>query len=178
MTNKEVSLPTIYDDCIPDSLIGRIWIAASDTGLMTIEFDLSEVRFLENIRSKKRTKIIKDRKKIIYYLEQLNDYLLGNIRNFTLPLDLNQQTPFQRKVLMTIQEIPYGQVSTYAEISKRIRQPAAYRAVGQALRRNPMPIVIPCHRVVHSDGSLGGYGGTLGSERKITLLKLEGTILA
>ncbi len=119
-----------------------------------------------------------DRNKIIYYLEQINDYLMGNIRNFTLPLDLNQQTPFQRKVLMTIQEIPYGQVSTYSEIAKRIEQPTAYRAAGQALRRNPMPIVIPCHRVVHSDGSLGGYGGTLCSERKITLLKLEGIILA
>ena len=178
MAKKEESLPTIYYDCIPDSLIGRIWIAASDNGLITIEFDLSEERFLENIHSRVRTKYIKDRNKIIYYLEQINDYLMGNIRNFTLPLDLNQQTPFQRKVLMTIQEIPYGQVSTYAEIAKRIRQPTSYRAVGQALRRNPMPIVIPCHRVVHSDGSLGGYGGTLGSERKITLLKLEGTILA
>jgi len=178
MTNKEVSLPTIYYDCIPDSLIGRIWTAASDTGLTTIEFDLSEERFLENIHSRGRTKLIKDSRNIIYYQNQINDYLMGNIRNFTLPLDLNQQTPFQRKVLMAIREIPYGQVSTYAEIAKRIKQPTAYRAVGQALRRNPMPIVIPCHRVIHSDGSLGGYGGTLGSERKITLLKLEGTILA
>ncbi|MBN2503327.1 MAG: MGMT family protein, partial [Anaerolineales bacterium] len=71
-----------------------------------------------------------------------------------------------------------GQVATYSEIAKTIGKPKASRAVGQALRRNPIPIVIPCHRVIASDGTLGGYAGVMGDKRKIKLLKLEGVMLA
>jgi methylated-DNA-[protein]-cysteine S-methyltransferase len=81
-------------------------------------------------------------------------------------------------VLEETRRVPRGQVSTYAEIARRIGNPKAVRAVGQALRRNPIPIVVPCHRVVASDGTLGGYGGNLRDQRKLDLLKLEGVSFA
>jgi methylated-DNA-[protein]-cysteine S-methyltransferase len=81
-------------------------------------------------------------------------------------------------VLNAARQVPRGQVATYGEIAERIGKPRAFRAVGQALRNNPIPIVIPCHRVINADGTLGGYGGKVGSQRKIQLLQLEGAILA
>ncbi len=95
-----------------------------------------------------------------------------------LSVDLSSITPFQRSVLKETSNIPRGQVATYAEIAKRIGKPKAVRAVGQALRRNPIPIAVPCHRVIASDGTLGGYAGKLGDKRKVALLRLEGVVFA
>jgi methylated-DNA-[protein]-cysteine S-methyltransferase len=86
-------------------------------------------------------------------------------------------TTFQRKVLLTVAEVPRGEFTTYAELAKRIGQPKAARAVGQALGSNPMPLVLPCHRVLASDGSMGGYSGRGGVKTKEKLLRLEGARL-
>jgi len=77
-----------------------------------------------------------------------------------------------------VREIPFGASTTYGEIAEAIENPNSSRAIGQVLRRNPIPIIIPCHRVLSADGTLGGYGGVMGSKRKIALLKHEGVILA
>jgi len=87
-------------------------------------------------------------------------------------------TEFQQQILKIVQLLPMGSTITYGEIADQIENPNASRAVGQVLRRNPIPIIIPCHRVISSDGTLGGYGGVIGSQRKIALLKHEGVILA
>ena len=103
--------------------------------------------------------------------EQLIEYAMGRCREFTLTLDWTLAGAFQRRVLEATREIPFGETRPYAWVARAIGQPKAYRAVGNALARNPIPIIIPCHRVIASDGSLGGYGGGLALKQK--LLQLE-----
>ena len=103
--------------------------------------------------------------------EELEEYFSGKRKFFDLPLN-PRGTAFQRKVWTELGRIPYGQVATYGEIAMRAGSPKGFRAVGQANHRNPLPILIPCHRVVAAHGRLGGYGG--GPELKIQLLQLEG----
>ncbi len=93
-------------------------------------------------------------------IDQLRAYFKGKLKDFSLPLDLDG-TPFQLKVWTALQKIPYGQTISYSELAKWIGQPKAVRAVGGANGRNPIPLVVPCHRVIGSDGSLTGYGSGL-----------------
>lgn len=102
---------------------------------------------------------------------QLREYFSRLRREFDLPLDL-RGTPFQRRVWEELRRIPYGQTVAYGELAHRVGRPGAARAVGQAVGANPVPIIVPCHRVVGADGSLVGYGG--GIEIKAALLRLEG----
>ena len=102
---------------------------------------------------------------------QLDEYFAGERTAFDLPLDLQGGTPFQRSVWQALLGIPAGQRTSYAALSQRIGKPAAVRAVGAAVGRNPVSIVVPCHRVVGTDGSLTGYAG--GLDRKTALLRLE-----
>jgi methylated-DNA-[protein]-cysteine S-methyltransferase len=104
-------------------------------------------------------------------LAQLEEYFAGKRRLFDLPLELSG-TPFQRDVWTTLAEIPYGETVSYAELAAMVGRPTAFRAVGQANGAHPIPIVLPCHRVVASGGRIGGYGGGLPVKRK--LLTLEG----
>ena len=103
---------------------------------------------------------------------QIIEYLNGRRAAFDLPLDL-RGTPFQKRVLAVVATIPYGHTRTYAQVAQAAGKPRAYRAVGMANALNPLPLVIPCHRVVASDG-LGGYGGGIAMKRR--LLELEGAL--
>jgi len=103
---------------------------------------------------------------------QLMEYLKGQRKTFDLPL-APQGTPFQQQVWNTLQKIPYGQTRSYKDIALAVNCPKGFRAIGMANSCNPIPIFIPCHRVIASDGTLGGYGG--GSELKRALLKIEGS---
>ena len=103
---------------------------------------------------------------------QLNDYFTGRRTQFDLPLDLSGGTAFQQSVWHALLAIPQGTTASYGQISSRIGKPAAVRAVGAAVGRNPVSIIVPCHRVVGADGSLTGYAG--GLDRKTALLRLEG----
>ncbi len=105
---------------------------------------------------------------------QLAEYFAGQRTAFDLPLDLQGGTVFQQSVWQALLAIPRGATTSYASLSRRIGQPAAVRAVGAAVGRNPLSIVVPCHRVVGADGSLTGYAG--GLERKSALLQLEGAL--
>jgi len=106
--------------------------------------------------------------------EQLDAYFAGSLTGFDVPLAM-AGTPFQRSVWAALQQIPFGQTTSYRELALRIGRPTAYRAVGLANGRNPISIIIPCHRVIGSDGSLIGYGG--GLDRKRWLLAHEGVQL-
>lgn len=106
---------------------------------------------------------------------QLDEYLAGDRTEFELDLDA-RGTEFQRSVWAALLEIPYGRTESYGEVARRIGRPAAVRAVGLANGRNPIPIVVPCHRVIGADGSLTGYGGGIDLKRR--LLALEGVLLA
>ncbi len=105
------------------------------------------------------------------------NYLDSQRKNIDLPIDISFLTDFQRQVLMATQQIHRGRIVTYAEIARAIGNPKAVRAVGKALGRNPIPIVIPYHQVITSNGSLGGYSGDGGLEIKAKLLQLEGAFL-
>ncbi len=105
-------------------------------------------------------------------IQQLTDYFAGQRQTFELPLDINGGTLFQQSVWQALSKIPYGVSSTYGDVSRQIGNPKAVRAVGAAVGRNPISLIVPCHRVLGSDASLTGYAG--GLDRKIGLLTLEG----
>ena len=105
---------------------------------------------------------------------QLSEYFAGQRSHFDIPLDLGCGTAFQQSVWRALLAIPHGEVISYGEVSRRIGNPAAVRAVGGAIGRNPVSIIVPCHRVTGTDGALTGYGG--GLDRKTALLRLEGAL--
>ena len=107
--------------------------------------------------------------------QQLAEYFAGQRSQFDLPLDLRCGTDFQQSVWQALLVIPHGKVTSYGEVSRRIGHPAAVRAVGGAIGRNPVSIIVPCHRVTGSSGALTGYAG--GLERKTALLRLEGALV-
>jgi methylated-DNA-[protein]-cysteine S-methyltransferase len=107
-------------------------------------------------------------------IDQLDEYFAGHQRRFDLPLDLSAGTPFQRTVWSELQAIPYGETITYGELAHRIGRPDRIRAVGAAVGRNPLPIIVPCHRVIAADGHLTGYLG--GLHRKQALLDTENAV--
>ncbi len=102
--------------------------------------------------------------------QEIEAYFAGRLRAFALPLDL-RGTPFQRSVWNALLQIPYGETRSYAEVARAIDRPLAVRAVGSANGANPLPLIVPCHRVISADGKLGGYGG--GADAKRRLLALE-----
>jgi methylated-DNA-[protein]-cysteine S-methyltransferase len=107
--------------------------------------------------------------------QQLDDYFAGRRETFDLPLDLRLGTRFQQSVWQALLRIPRGETTSYGELGRRVGRPLAARAVGAAVGRNPMSIVVPCHRVVGTGGALTGYAG--GLERKTALLRLEGALM-
>jgi O-6-methylguanine DNA methyltransferase len=169
--------PAIYYDQLEESPLGPLWVAAGPHGLVAVEYSGSEASFRAYLAKLTKGSLVRSAEKVAAAKKQVRLYLLGERTAFDLEVDLSGITPFQRRVLEETRRVPRGRVSTYAEIARRIGSPKAVRAVGQALRRNPIPIVVPCHRVISSDGSLGGYGGNLRDARKLELLKLEGVRL-
>ena len=167
--------PVVYYCSLP-SPIGRVLVAASATGLVRVSFRRPEAAFVAELRERLGVEPVRSAPRTADIVHQLRAYFAGTRHRFDLRLDLAHVTPFQRRVLLAAASVPSGQVVSYGEIARRIGQPAGSRAVGQALRRNPIPIVIPCHRVVAAGGRLGGYTGGLGIKRK--LLRLEGVLAA
>ncbi len=145
-----------------DTPIGRIGIGEKGSQIRDIFFDEEEVP-KEYIR--KESHII--RRTII----QLKEYFAGERKIFDIPLYIDTGTEFQKKVWNELLNIPYGETRTYKEIAEAIGHPKAYRAVGMANNKNPIPIIIPCHRVIGSNGKLIGYGGGIHIKEK--LLDLE-----
>ncbi len=169
----EHSAPLVQWDVI-ESPLGPIYIAAGARGVCSVEFGTEANAFLSQLDPLARTEW--NPAALAAATAQLRDYFAGRRSHIDLPVDLGSLTPFQRKVLQTARRIPPGKVWTYGQMAHSIGKPQAGRAVGQALGRNPAPIVIPCHRVIASDGSLGGYSGGGGLESKRLLLRLEGAL--
>ena len=152
--------------------IGDIWMAVTDKGLIKVSFSQDENSFVTEVHARTRTDVLPSSEKLARIIAELTEYFSGARSRFDFAVDLSQVTPFQRRVLQAAANIPMGQVITYGELAGRIGQPKASRAVGQALGRNPVPVVIPCHRIVGGGGGIGGYTGGLHVKRK--LLELEG----
>jgi methylated-DNA-[protein]-cysteine S-methyltransferase len=159
---------------VVDSPLGPLYLAASNRGLCNVDFGLGEADFLAELDPLARTEC--NPTALAPIAGQLRDYFEGTRTNFDVPLDLSRVTPFQLSVLQAVRAIPAGTVWTYGQMARAIGKPQASRAVGQALGRNPVPVVIPCHRVIAGDGSLGGYSGGGGLASKRLLLNLEGAL--
>ncbi len=157
-------------------LVGPLFLAASDAGLVALNFGVSEPEFIDQLL-KLGFRPRPDGEQLAVVAGQVSEYLDGRREGFEVQVDLSHLTEFQRAVLRAAMSIPRGQVATYGRIAQQIGKPRAARAVGQALGRNPIPIVIPCHRVVASDGGLQGYSGGGGVRTKARLLALEGAHL-
>jgi methylated-DNA-[protein]-cysteine S-methyltransferase len=162
--------------CSLPTPIGRVLVAATASGLVRVSFRRSEASFRTELARGLGGDVVRSPARTAEIVHQLRAYFRGERRTFDVSVDLRGRTPFQRRVLMAAAEVPAGRVVSYGDIARRIGVPGASRAVGQALGRNPIPIVIPCHRVVASGGRLGGYTGGLDVKRK--LLRIEGALAA
>jgi O-6-methylguanine DNA methyltransferase len=153
--------------------IGPLWIALTDHGIVAVDWDMLQVDFTHRIQQRFNTNVIVNDDLTAEPLRQISEYLSGKRREFDLTLDLTCMTQFQVHVLTLTLDIPYGQITTYKEIASRHGNPRAARAVGLVEALNPIPLLIPCHRVIGSDGSLHGYGGPGGIKLKAWLINLE-----
>jgi len=151
-----------------------LWLAATEDGLAAIDFE--RLQTFESFKASFRQDVVEQpNSHLTRLLEQLDRYFDGLPESFDIPLDFLRGTEFQKKVWSIVHHIPYGQTKTYGQIALELGNPGAVRAVGAANGANPIPIVVPCHRVIQSDGKLGGYSG--GLDIKDALLRLEGAVL-
>jgi methylated-DNA-[protein]-cysteine S-methyltransferase len=158
-----------------DSPVGTLLLATTPRGLVRITFPVEAPEtVLEQLAESVSPRILESPAKLDDARRELDRYFEGKLHDFDVPLDWQLTRGFYRKVLRATARIPYGQTRSYSEMAKRAGSPRAVRATGTALGSNPLPIVVPCHRVLRSGGALGGYGG--GLEVKQTLLELEGAL--
>jgi methylated-DNA-[protein]-cysteine S-methyltransferase len=156
-----------------DSPLGPLLLAATPRGLACVSYSefRDEEQTLERLAARLSPRVVEAPARLDDIRRQLDDYFAGRRRDFELAIDWGLVGDFGRRVLGRTAEIPFGDVATYGDVARGIGSPGAARATGNALGANPMPIVVPCHRVVASGGKLGGYTG--GLDRKKLLLSLE-----
>jgi len=173
----EASETVILLGSLDHTTTGTLFVAMRNNMIVAINFGMDEDTFIRQIENQFRLPVFFAPDETKSALTQIQNYLDGKQEKFDLPTDISTLTEFQQKVLEATRRIPRGTIATYMDIARKIGNPKAVRAVGQALGRNPIPIVIPCHRVIASDGSLGGYSGGGGLNTKAKLLQLEGAQL-
>jgi methylated-DNA-[protein]-cysteine S-methyltransferase len=155
------------------SPVGDLLLAATPAGLVKIAFAVEgHDAVLERLAGEVSPRVLRAPARLDAAARELDEYFAGRRRTFDLPLDLRLAQGFRRLVLDALPRIAYGSTASYSAVAALAGTPAAVRAVGTACARNPLPLVIPCHRVVRSDGTLGQYAG--GPTAKATLLTLEG----
>lgn len=157
---------------VVDSPLGPLWIAVGPKGVLAIHYGAEpDAHELARIVRTYGPGVLPDTRRTDPIARQLDQYWTGRRRAFDVPVDLSPLTPFQRRILGATRRVAFGEVSTYAKVAAQAGSERASRAAGQALGSNPIPIVVPCHRILASDGSLGGYAGGLEAKRR--LLSLE-----
>ncbi|MFF5441616.1 methylated-DNA--[protein]-cysteine S-methyltransferase [Streptomyces achromogenes] len=160
--------------------IGPLMLAATRNGLVNVVFHASDAvrdRALERLAARLGGRLVEDPDSplLAEAIRQLRAYFAGERHDFDLPLDWSLSSGFNRQVLRELASgVPYGSVVGYGDLAGRVGQPGGAQAVGMAMGSNPLPVVVPCHRVVESDGGIGGFGGGLETKRK--LLALEGVL--
>jgi methylated-DNA-[protein]-cysteine S-methyltransferase len=158
-----------------DTPVGRLLIAVTERGVCEIHYDADPDEEAERLARLFGVRVLRSPQPTDDARRQLDEYFAGTRRDFALEVDLRPAREFGRAVLEELAQVPYGELTTYGTLAARAGRPRAARAVGTVMNRNPVPIVLPCHRVVGSTGSLVGYAG--GLDRKRTLLELEGALL-
>ena len=156
-----------------DSPVGRLLLATTPVGLARLAYldDEQEDPVLTDLADRLSPRLLSAPRRLDVPRRELDEYFAGRRREFDVRLDMRLMTEFTRRVLTATAEIPYGSLSTYRQVATEAGSPRGSRAAGNALGANPLPIVVPCHRVIHSSGGLGGYTG--GLDRKRTLLAIE-----
>ncbi|MVA75252.1 methylated-DNA--[protein]-cysteine S-methyltransferase [Auraticoccus sp. F435] len=155
-----------------ESPVGRLLLAATDRGLLRVAFANEDPdAVLADLARRVSPRLLRASRRLDPVVGELEEYFAGRRRVFDLPLDQRLSTPFRRRVQQQLPRIPYGSTATYREVAVAAENPGAVRAVGSACATNPLPIVVPCHRVVRGDGTTGGYRG--GPAVKQLLLALE-----
>jgi methylated-DNA-[protein]-cysteine S-methyltransferase len=156
-----------------DTAVGTLLLAATDQGLVRVAYDReNHDMVLEGLARKISPRILRAPARLDPVTRQLEEYFAGTRRAFDIALDLRLASGFRLDVLRHLTDIGYGHTESYTQVATAAGSPRAVRAVGSACARNPLPVVVPCHRVVRADGSFGGYVG--GPDAKHTLLGLEG----
>jgi methylated-DNA-[protein]-cysteine S-methyltransferase len=154
------------------SPIGDLLLAATEEGLVRVAFAIEgQEPVLAELAERVSPRVLAAPKRLDAVAREIDEYFAGSRTRFELPLDLRLASGFRREVILRLPDIGYGRTFTYAQMAAAAGSPRAVRAVGTACARNPLPIVLPCHRVVRSDGSFGGYRG--GPEAKHALLTME-----
>jgi methylated-DNA-[protein]-cysteine S-methyltransferase len=155
-----------------DSPVGTLLLAATELGLVRVAYEVeNHDEVLQNLADRISPRLLEAPARLDTVARELDDYFAGRLHTFDLPLDWRLSSGFRRTVLAHLSDIDYGHTASYATVAKLAGNPKAVRAVGSACATNPLPVVVPCHRVMRSDGTLGGYLG--GVEAKRTLLGLE-----
>jgi methylated-DNA-[protein]-cysteine S-methyltransferase len=157
---------------VVETPVGKLLIAATERGLVRVAYEREgHEAVLAVLADRVSPRILEAPSKLAEAARQFEEYFSGRRKAFDLPIDLSLAAGFRRTVLQHLSEIGYGQTESYAEVARAVGNPRAVRAVGTACATNPLPVVVPCHRVLRSDGSLGGYIG--GLDTKTSLLRLE-----
>jgi methylated-DNA-[protein]-cysteine S-methyltransferase len=172
------SAPADVHYALVDSPVGTLVAAATPSGLATLsyeDFHGGVDAVLDSLAAKLSPRMLEAPGKLDDVRRELDEYFEGRRRDFDLPIDWSLATEFTRRILQATAAIPFGQTSTYGKVAARAGNPKASRAAGRALGSNPIPIVVPCHRVVGTNGQLTGYTG--GLHRKVALLQIEGIVL-
>ena len=163
----------VYFAAAHNTPLGTVWASLSDNGLVFVDLQVTEQAVVESLQRRGYRVVGVDTARLSDCLRQLSEYLEGKRQTFNIPIDWTGLTPFQIQALQATYAIPYGQTRTYGQLARGIGRPRAARAVGRAEATNPMPLVIPCHRVIGEDGKLHGYGAGNGLETKAWLLRME-----
>ncbi|OLC58029.1 MAG: hypothetical protein AUH85_01610 [Chloroflexi bacterium 13_1_40CM_4_68_4] len=160
---------------VMDSPLGPLWLAIGPKGVLAIHYGVEAYQGdLRRIVARYGPGVLRAPKRLDDVKRELDEYFAGKRTRFELSVDLSALTPFQQRVLAATKRVPFGRVRSYREIATQAGMPTASRATGNALGANPIPIVVPCHRILGSDGALHGYAG--GVDRKRWLLRLEGVV--
>jgi methylated-DNA-[protein]-cysteine S-methyltransferase len=162
-------------DVITDTPVGPLLVGVTDHGVCRISYDPDSEHHLESLAKQFGPRVLRSPKPIDRVRRELDEYFAGRRRRFDLEPDLRGLSDYNQKVLTELAHVDYGHTTTYGALAALTGNPRAARAVGTIMNRNPIPIVLPCHRVVGASGSLTGYAG--GLDRKEQLLRLEGALL-
>ncbi|MBK8293254.1 MAG: methylated-DNA--[protein]-cysteine S-methyltransferase [Solirubrobacterales bacterium] len=164
-----------FSHTVFDTELGPVALAATDEGVVRVSLPGSDPdELVEEVIARTGLEPVEGGEKVDQAAYQIEDFLAGKRKDFDLPLDLRLVNGFHRKALQAVSKIPFGETRSYGEVAEIAGSPGAARAVGTAMSVNPIALIIPCHRVVKSDGSIGGYGGgKSGSRLKQRLLDLE-----